>query len=69
MIRASTYNQIADENLQNLGLQALAALEDLLEQADEDVAQGRADERAVEGHLRDTRGEVVAALAPVMRDP
>lgn len=33
------------------------------------MAQGRADERAVEGHLGHARGEVVAALAPVVRNP
>ena len=40
-----------------------------MEHADEDVAEGRADDGAVEGHLGDTRGEVVAALAPVVRNP
>jgi hypothetical protein len=64
-----THDQVADENLHDLGLQALAALEDLLQQADEDVAQGRADHGAVQGHLGHARGEVVAALAPVVRNP
>jgi hypothetical protein len=64
-----THDQVADENLHDLGLQALAALEDLLQQADEDVAQGRADHGAIQGHLGHARGEVVAALAPVVRNP
>lgn len=63
------YNQIAEENLHDLGLQALAPLEDLLEQADQDVAEGCADQCAVQGHLGDARGEVVARLAPVMGNP
>jgi hypothetical protein len=33
------------------------------------VAQGRADDGAVQGHLRDARGEVGARLAPVVRNP
>jgi DNA-binding SARP family transcriptional activator len=32
-----TYNQIADEDLKDLGLQALTPTEDLLEEADQDV--------------------------------
>lgn len=64
-----THNQVAEEDLQDLGLEALAALEDLLQQADEDVAEGRADEGAVDGHLGHARGEVVARLAPVVGNP
>jgi hypothetical protein len=48
-----TDNQIAEHDLQDLGLQACAPLEDLLEEADKDVAKGRADDRAIQGHLRD----------------
>jgi hypothetical protein len=64
-----TDNQIAEHNLENLSLQAGAPLEDLLEEADEDVAERSADHGAIQRHLGDTRGEVVAALAPVMRNP
>jgi hypothetical protein len=64
-----TNNQIAEHNLQNLGLQARAPLEDLLEEADEDVAERRADDGAIQRHLGDTGGEVVSALAPVVRNP
>jgi hypothetical protein len=63
------HQKIANENLKNLRLQALAPLEDLLQQADEDVAQGCANKGTVQRHLGDARGEVVAALAPVVRDP
>lgn len=65
----STYHQIADENLHNLGLEALAPLEDLLQKADQDMAKGRADDGAVQGHLWHARSEIVARLAPVVGDP
>ena len=67
--REATHDQVADEDLEDLGLQALATLEDLLQDADEEVAQGRADEGAVDGHLGHARGEVVAALAAVVGNP
>jgi hypothetical protein len=64
-----THDEVADEDLHDLRLQALAPLEDLLEKADEDMAKGCANHGAVQGHLGYARGEVMAALAPVMRDP
>lgn len=64
-----TYNQITDENLQNLGLQAGAALEDLLESPDKEVADGGADQGTVGGHLGDAGSEVVAVLVAVLREP
>jgi hypothetical protein len=66
---AMTYNKIAEENLQDLRLQALASLEDLLQGANQDVTQGRADQSTVYSHLGHARGEVVTRLAPVMRNP
>jgi hypothetical protein len=54
-----TYNKIAEENLQDLRLQALASLEDLLQGANQDVTQGRADQSTVYSHLGHARGEVV----------
>jgi hypothetical protein len=65
----NTYDQVADEDLENLGLQASAASEDLLEDADEDVTQGRGNEHAVQRHLGDARAEVVAVLADIMGEP
>lgn len=64
-----TYNQIADEDLQDLSLQAGAACKHLLQDADQDMAQRRTDERAIGSHLGHARREVVAALAPVLCDP
>jgi hypothetical protein len=66
---SGTYYEVADENLHDLRLQRLAPLEDLLEEADQDMAKGRADDSAVKRHLGYTRGEVVAALAPIVRNP
>ena len=63
------YDQVGEENLQDLGLDTCAALEELLQHANQDVAERGADDGAVQRHLGHTRGEVVAALAPVVRDP
>lgn len=65
----NTYDQVADEDLEDLRLQAGATSEDLLEDADEDVTQGRGDEHAVQRHLGDARAEVVAVLADIMGEP
>lgn len=67
--RTCTHDQVASKNLQDLRLQTLAALENFLERADQDVAQGRTDQSTIDGHFGDTRGEVVARLAPVMGNP
>lgn len=69
MIAATTYNQIANENLQDLGLETCAAGENLLQDPDENVAEGRADEHSVQRHLGDARAEVVAVLADIVGDP
>lgn len=68
-LKTATYDQVADEDLKDLSLEAGATTEDLLQDANEDVAQRRADERAVEGHLGHSRREVVAMLAPVVGNP
>lgn len=64
-----TYDQVAGKDLQHLGLQAGATREDLLKDANEQVAQRRTDKHAVESHLRHTRAEVVAVLANIIGDP
>ena len=64
-----TYNQVTDEDLHDLRLQALASLEDLLQEADEDVAKRCANDGAIQGHLGHARGEVMSALAPVVCNP
>lgn len=69
MSATTTYNQIASEDLKNLGLETCAAGEDLLQDANEDVAEGGADEHSVQRHLGDARAEVVAVLADIVGDP
>lgn len=64
-----THNQVADKDLEDLGPQALAVLEHLLEDPDEEMAQGGADKGAVGGHLGDTGREVVAILVAVLGEP
>lgn len=63
------YDQVGDEDLQNLGPQARPAGEQLLEDRDHDVAQRCADEGTVDGHLGHATGEVVAVLAAILCDP
>lgn len=63
-----TYNEVTGEDLQELGLETRAAGEDALQDADEHVAQRRADQGAVERHLGDARGEVVPVLVAVLRN-
>lgn len=64
-----TYDQVADEDLEDLGLQAGATRKDLLEDADEQVAQRRTDEHAVEGHLGHPSAEVMSMLADIVCNP
>lgn len=61
-----TYDQVADEDLENLCAQACAALEDLLQQIYKQRAERRADEGTVCGHLRHARREVVTILIAVL---
>lgn len=66
---SATYNQVAHEDLHDLGLQAGAALEGLLQDPDEEVAQRCAHKGAVGSHLGHTRGEVVSMLVAVLSQP
>lgn len=61
-----THNQVADDDLEDLGLGARAPGERLLEKGDEDVAEGRGDHGSVERHLGHARGEVAAVLGAVL---
>lgn len=64
-----TYNQIADENLQNLSSQAGTVLEGLLQRPDQEMAQRSADKSSIGGHFGDPRGEVIAVLVAVLGQP
>ena len=61
-----TYNEVADDNLHNLGLQTGTATEGQLQQPDKKMAQRGADKGAIGGHLGHTRGEVVAMLVTIL---
>lgn len=52
--RVKTYNQVANDNLHNLGLQAGTAVEDLLQEPNEDVAHGCANQSTKGSHLGDS---------------
>lgn len=60
-----TYDQVAGDDLQNLCAQARVAGKDALQDVDEEVAHGGADEGAVDGHLGHAAGQVAAVLADV----
>ena len=60
-----TDDEVADEDLQDLGAQTGAALEGLLQSPYQDVAERSADKGTVGGHLGNARGEVVAVLVAV----
>lgn len=64
-----TYDEVADENLHDLRLQAGAVAESLLQQEDKEVAHGSANKSAVRRHLGDPGREVVAVLVPVLGEP
>jgi hypothetical protein len=64
-----TYNQVADENLEDFGPQAGSAGKQLLEDVDQDVTQWCADESSICSHLRDSGREVMAILIAILCNP
>ena len=64
-----TYDKVANENLHDLGLQARAVAESLLQQEDQEVAHGSANKSAIRRHLGNPGREVVAMLVPVLGEP
>jgi hypothetical protein len=64
-----TYDEVRNEDLEDLCAKAGAAGEDLLQEADQHVAHGSTDESAVGGHLGDARADIVAVLASVVGEP
>lgn len=67
--RGYAYDQVAGEDLQDLGLKTGPASKGFLQDVDEDVAERSADKGTIEGHLGDTRSKVVAILVAVLCDP
>lgn len=66
---AATYDEVADDDLEDLGLETRPSGEHPLQDRDQDVTERRTDQSSVGSHLRNTRGEVVAVLVPVLCDP
>lgn len=64
-----TYDQIADEDLEDLGPQTGPAFEEFLQDGDQDVTQRSADKGAVEGHLRHASAQVMAIFTTIVGDP
>jgi len=64
-----THEKIAEDDLQDLGLQTGTTGKDLLHNADEEVSQWSRDEHAVKRHLGYPMAEVVAFFANILRDP
>ena len=67
--RGYAYDQVAGEDLQDLGLETGPASKGFLQNVDEDVAERSADKGTIESHLGDTRSKVVAILVAVLCDP
>lgn len=64
-----SYDQVADENLQNLGLETCTTGKDTLQNADKEMAQRRRNKHAIQRHLGHAMAEVVAVLADIVGDP
>lgn len=64
-----TYDEVANKDLEDLGLQAGAVGKHLLQYLDQQVAHWGTDESSVDGHLRHPGREVMAILVPVLSNP
>jgi hypothetical protein len=62
-------DQVANEDLQDLGAQARPVLESLLQAPDEEVTEGRTDQSSISCHLGDSRCKVVSVLVAVLSQP
>lgn len=68
IIGGITYDQIANENLQDLRPQASPPGKQLLQHVDQEMTQRRTDEGTVDGHLRHAGVDIVAVFASVFGD-
>jgi len=66
---SASYKEVGNNDLKELRLQTCPASESLLQEGDHNMAQRRANERAIDGHLGHTAGEVVTRLVAVFGDP
>jgi hypothetical protein len=67
--RRLTYDQVACENLQDLGSQASSTSKHSLKDRNENVTQRRAHEGTIHCHLGHARCEVMSILVLVVGDP
>ena len=67
--RGWPYDQVANEDLQDLGLETRPAGKEFLQNGHEEVAQRRGNEQTVQGHLGHAMTEVVAVFADIVSDP
>lgn len=67
-MRGEPYNQVADDDLQNLRPQASPTRKDSLEDMNQKVTERRADEGAIDGHLGYAGIDVVTMSAPIFRN-
>lgn len=67
--QGDTYNQVAKDDLHDLGLQTRSASKDLLQKPDQEVAKRRADKSTIRCHFGNAGGEVVAMLVAVLGEP
>jgi hypothetical protein len=63
------YQQVADKNLKDLGLQACSTGEDLLENADENMPKWSGDKCTIYCHLRYSGCEIMSVLVSILCDP
>ena len=64
-----TYNQVADDDLKYLGLEAGPVGKDFLQDLDQEMAHRCTDDGSVDCHLWHTRCEVMAILVPILSYP
>lgn len=63
------YDEVRDNDLHDLGLQARPPCEEFLKDRNHQMSQWGADEGAIDCHLRHTAGEIVAALVAILGNP
>lgn len=61
-------DEVGNEDLEDFGFSGGPVCEGFLERCDEDVADGRGDKGAIDGHFGDTRGEVAALTVFITSD-
>lgn len=63
------YDQVADNDLEDLSSDASSARKEPLKNADQQVAKGSTNECSVDGHFGYPGGKVMAVPISIVRDP